>query len=130
MAPAEASPPASTGVSVEVVHSPAPRQVSRTPLTLPRGATVRDALLASGLWAGSGDAPAAGIWGRRAPLDTTLREGDRVEIYRALVVDPKEARRQRYRVQGEKLPKGIHRPKDRTVDMTQPPAGGKVKAGA
>jgi uncharacterized protein len=39
----------------------------------------------------------AGIWGRKLPLHTLLRERDRVELYRALRVDPKEARRLRYK---------------------------------
>lgn len=38
-----------------------------------------------------------GIFGKLKPLDTPLREGDRVEIYRPLEVDPKEARRLRAR---------------------------------
>lgn len=36
-----------------------------------------------------------GVFGRRASLDTVVKPGDRVEIYRPLVVDPKEARRRR-----------------------------------
>lgn len=36
-----------------------------------------------------------GIFGRRAPADRVLESGDRVEIYRPLKVDPKEARRRR-----------------------------------
>jgi len=38
-----------------------------------------------------------GIWGRLCTPEAALRDRDRVEIYRALAVDPKEARRQRYR---------------------------------
>jgi putative ubiquitin-RnfH superfamily antitoxin RatB of RatAB toxin-antitoxin module len=38
-----------------------------------------------------------GIYGRRVTLDTKLADGDRVEIYRPLRADPKEARRQRAR---------------------------------
>lgn len=36
-----------------------------------------------------------GIFSRKAALDTVLRDGDRVEIYRPLRIDPKEARRLR-----------------------------------
>jgi len=36
-----------------------------------------------------------GIFGRRVELDAPLRDGDRVEIYRPLVADPREARRRR-----------------------------------
>ena len=46
------------------------------------------------------DALQAGIWGRAAALDARLRDGDRVELTRGLLVDPKEARRQRYRRDG------------------------------
>ena len=102
-----ADPPAvvsgSTGptgptVSVELVHSPAARQVEMQRLILPGGASVADALRA----AGHGDvlaqeAPPVGIWGRRCAPSQVLREGDRVELYRPLQVDPKEARRLRYR---------------------------------
>ena len=36
-----------------------------------------------------------GIWGRRCSLDQLVAEGDRVEIYRPLTIDPMEARRTR-----------------------------------
>jgi len=51
---------------------------------------VRDALAASGF-----EGHAVGIFGKRVDLDHRLAEGDRVEIYRPLAMDPKEARRQR-----------------------------------
>jgi uncharacterized protein len=38
---------------------------------------------------------AVGIWGRRATLDTHCADGDRIEIYRPLVIDPKQARKKR-----------------------------------
>ena len=41
-----------------------------------------------------------GLWGRKAPLDRTLHDGDRVELYRPLRVDPKRARRERFGRQG------------------------------
>lgn len=59
-------------------------------LSLPAGATVRDALAASGF-----EGQAFGIFGQRVALDHRLADGDRIEIYRPLAVDPKEARRQR-----------------------------------
>ena len=70
------------------------------PLSLPDGACLSDALTASGLLARHGLQAAqlrVGIWGKTRDLDAVLRERDRVEIYRPLQVDPKEARRQRYR---------------------------------
>jgi len=67
-------------------------------LTLPAGATVATAIARSGLLAAHEiDAVAirAGLHGRVVRDDTLLRDGDRVEICRPLVVDPKEARRLR-----------------------------------
>jgi putative ubiquitin-RnfH superfamily antitoxin RatB of RatAB toxin-antitoxin module len=87
-------------VKVTVLHAPAPRQVLEHHLELPAGATIRDALQACGL---AGEDPAAvGIWGRKAPLEQPLREGDRVEVCRPLLVDPKVARRERFRRQGSR----------------------------
>lgn len=87
---------------VTVMYSPAPREVLEWHLDLPEGATVRDAVLASG-WrqaAPEGDVPAVGLWGRRCTPQQVLREGDRVEVCRPLKVDPKVARRERFRKQG------------------------------
>lgn len=63
----------------------------RMRLELEEGATVRTALAAAQRAATRG----IGIYGRRVSLDTRLADGDRVEIYRALGADPKEARRRR-----------------------------------
>jgi putative ubiquitin-RnfH superfamily antitoxin RatB of RatAB toxin-antitoxin module len=88
---------------VEVVFSPCARAVQQVQVLLPAGATVRQALQASGLPAdGAGAWPPVGIWGRLADLDDPVDDGDRVELYRPLQVDPKEARRLRYRAQGER----------------------------
>lgn len=46
------------------------------------------------------DALTLGVWGRKAQPSTLLRDGDRVEVYRALRVDPKVARRERFVGQG------------------------------
>lgn len=101
MGPAEtAGGPAAPALSVEVAYSPAPREVDVVRLKLSPGATVADALHASGLLQRHGLASnglSVGIWGRACALDLVLRERDRVEIYRPLKVDPKEARRQRYK---------------------------------
>jgi putative ubiquitin-RnfH superfamily antitoxin RatB of RatAB toxin-antitoxin module len=78
-------------MKVEVVYArPEGAQVVR--LDLPSGATVRDAVLASGF---KMENQAVGIFGKRLPLDHPLADGDRVEIYRPLAMDPKEARRRR-----------------------------------
>lgn len=87
-------------IRVEIAYSPAPREVEVVELFLPPGSTLQQALQASGLLERHGLASAdvpSGIWGRRQPAQTLLRDRDRVEIYRPLRCDPKEARRQRFR---------------------------------
>jgi putative ubiquitin-RnfH superfamily antitoxin RatB of RatAB toxin-antitoxin module len=107
-------------VRVQVTVGVAPREVRVVTLTLPEGSTVRDALHRSGLLtqvAGlSEESIAAGqwtvaVWGRRERAGHVLRDQDRIEVVRGLQVDPKESRRARYRAQGEKLPRGVHRAK-------------------
>ena len=67
-------------------------------LTVPSGATVSDVISASPLARRFPDVPVAdlavGIWGRVVDRDHPVREGDRIEIYRPLQLDPREARRQ------------------------------------
>ena len=87
-------------MNIEVVYCPRPGHCDTEQLSLPDGACVQDALVASGLCQRHGLAPElveVGTWGRKQPLQSVLRERDRVEIYRPLRVDPKEARRQRYK---------------------------------
>ena len=77
---------------VEVVRA-WPRRFERVALELPEGATLGDALAASRL-------PLDGIagyalHGERAEPEAPLHDGDRVELLRPLVMDPKEARRKR-----------------------------------
>ena len=87
-------------IAVTVVSSPAPGQVQQRDLQLPLGACVRDALTNSGLTAGGAGEPCkVGVWGQLRSLDHVLRDRDRVEIYRPLCVDPKDARRLRHRQQ-------------------------------
>jgi putative ubiquitin-RnfH superfamily antitoxin RatB of RatAB toxin-antitoxin module len=95
MAPAER-------IRVEVAYCPRPGVTDLVALELPQPASVADALAASGLLERHGlalEGLRVGIWSRVAALDARLRERDRVEVYRPLAVDPKEARRQRYRRQ-------------------------------
>lgn len=86
-----------THMQVEVVFAERDRQELLT-LDLPEGSTVADAIKASKL---EKQFPAAdlfaspvGIWGHIVEMDRVLVAGDRVEIYRPLRVDPREARRQ------------------------------------
>jgi putative ubiquitin-RnfH superfamily antitoxin RatB of RatAB toxin-antitoxin module len=91
-------------LSVCVVYSPQARTVMECKLTLPQGATVADALQRSGMGEilanDSTHADGLGVWGRKAQPTQVLSEGDRVEIYRPLRVDPKVARRERFQKQG------------------------------
>ncbi len=88
-------------IRVVVAYSPGPRQVTELALTLAAGATVEQALRDSGLLGKLLEGEACvGIWRRKASLDQTLRDQDRVEIYRPLLVDPKVARRERFARQG------------------------------
>jgi uncharacterized protein len=87
-----------------VMYSPAPRQVHEWQVALAPGATVLHALQASGVQAAFPDLDLrcvpVGVWGHKAGLQQQVREGDRVEIYRPLEIDPKVARRERFRKQG------------------------------
>ena len=91
-------------VRVTLLYSPATREVREWAVALPPGATVREALQTSGFEAEFPavdlNRAAVGIWGREAGRDRVLRDGDRIEIYRPLKVDPKLARRERFRQQG------------------------------
>jgi putative ubiquitin-RnfH superfamily antitoxin RatB of RatAB toxin-antitoxin module len=78
---------------VSVVYAESSRQWVRE-LSLAPGATVADAVRCAGLLPAERDVR-FGIFGRMVDAATLLRDGDRVEIYRPLKVDPKEARRNR-----------------------------------
>jgi putative ubiquitin-RnfH superfamily antitoxin RatB of RatAB toxin-antitoxin module len=83
---------------VEVVYA-LPGGHDATTVELPAGATAADALAASGM-AGrhpGHDLSQLGIFGRRVAGDARVAEGDRLEIYRPLALDPKESRRRRAR---------------------------------
>ena len=83
---------------IQVVYA-LPDRHDMTELDLPAGSTVRDAVAASGIARRHPgiDLSRLGIFGRVVGSDAPLAEGDRVEIYRALALDPKEARRVRAR---------------------------------
>ena len=87
-------------IRVEVACA-APDRVFLRTVTLPVGATVADAVAASGLeaaWPGVAIADdRLGVFGRRVASRQVVRDGDRVEVYRPLLLDPKEARRRRAR---------------------------------
>ena len=66
--------------------------------TVPSGAQVAEALRQADCE--TMEAVSVGIWGKAAALTQVLRDGDRVELYRPLTVDPKVARRERFARQG------------------------------
>lgn len=67
----------------------------RVRVSLREGATIAQALEASALVEASDPVPKVGTFGYLRGLNETLRDGDRVEIYRDLIADPKAARKQR-----------------------------------
>ena len=106
-APAVDDEAGSGPIEVEVVYCPGPGVVDLVRLRLPAGSTVGAALVASGVVGRHGlDAQAlrVGVWCRASELASVLRDRDRVELYRPLTVDPKEARRLRYKRARTDLP--------------------------
>lgn len=95
-------------IHVEVVYAKPERQEIAS-LSLPEGSTVGQAIEASGLLAKHPEIDLAknklGIYAKLAKPDTALRDRDRVEIYRPLIADPKEVRKQRA-AEGKTMKKG------------------------
>jgi len=97
-------------MKITVVYAPDALQVREWLTELPLGSTLRQALLHCGAFNEFTDLAeglacgqlTAGIWGRAAGADQLLADEDRVEIYRPLRVDPKVARRERFRGQGSR----------------------------
>jgi len=91
-------------ITVEVVYA-TPDEQPIIELQLKAGATVTEAVEASGFTSQydiqTGVTP-VGIYAERVEYNTVLRDGDRVEIYRALQLDPMQARRLRAEVQARK----------------------------
>ncbi len=84
-------------IQLEVVYALPEKQYLRQ-LTLPEGSTVQQAIDASGLLTLRPDIDLqhnnkVGIFSRTVKLDEVVKQGDRVEIYRPLLMDPKELRR-------------------------------------
>lgn len=85
-------------IAVEVAYA-LPQSQSIIPLTVSQGTTAQEAVMQSGILLQYPDIAAnqlvLGIFGKKAPPETVLQAMDRVEIYRPLLANPKEARRQR-----------------------------------
>jgi uncharacterized protein len=88
-------------ITVSVVCSPKAGEVRECVLSLPAAALLQDAMDAALAEGGLGDGfevssdTSLGIWGRICERSAPLRDQDRIEIYRPLLVDPKTARRSR-----------------------------------
>lgn len=93
---------------VEVAYA-RPEEQLILELQLPEGATVQDALDRSGIAAHFPKLDLAqakvGVFGKLTRPDAALNPGDRVEIYRPLIADPKEARKKRA-ARGKEMKKG------------------------
>lgn len=85
-------------INIEVAYA-LPQQFFLKKLRLPEGCNIQSAILQSGVLQTFHEIDLrknkVGIFGRLAKLTDILQDGDRVEIYRPLLADPKEIRRQR-----------------------------------
>ena len=103
------SPAQAETLHIELLVGAAPRQIHTLALALPVGSTVADALRNAQQHASTAEILHAmpqpwlvGVWGKKVSQRHVLADGDRLEIYRGLRVDPKVARRQRFAKQGAK----------------------------
>lgn len=85
-------------ILVEVVYA-LPQRQDILQIELPANATVEQAIRASGVLEKFPEidltSNKVGIYAKLVKLDAVLRDRDRIEIYRSLIADPKEVRRQR-----------------------------------
>ena len=92
-------------IQVEVAYALPEKQYLHK-VSLPEGSTVEQAIIASGLLTLRTDIDLkknkVGIYSRSVKLTDEIHEGDRVEIYRPLIADPKELRRQRAELSARK----------------------------
>lgn len=85
-------------MEIEVAYA-TPEKQALLKIEVPEGCTVQEAIELSEIRSGFPDMEidpgAVGIFSRKVSLQHVLHEGDRVEIYRPLIADPKEMRKQR-----------------------------------
>ena len=85
-------------INIEAVYA-LPDEQTLFRQSVPEGATVAEAIRLCGILEKYPEIDLAankvGIFGKLAKADTLLRDKDRIEIYRALIADPKEVRRKR-----------------------------------
>ena len=95
-------------IDIEVAYARPDEQVI-LPLRVPAGTAIEDAIRRSGILDRFPEIDLAankvGVFGKVGRLDQGLAEGDRVEIYRPLIADPKEVRKQRA-AEGKAMKKG------------------------
>lgn len=95
-------------INIEVVYA-LPHEQVLMKLKLPQGATLAEAVQASGISQKHPEVSLTqnkfGIYGKLSKADAVLRDKDRVEIYRPLIADPKEVRRKRAE-EGKVMKKG------------------------
>lgn len=96
-------------INVEVSYA-LPQRQELIRVTVPEGATVRDAIEASGILAKYPEIELdktnkVGVYAKLTRPDTPLRDRDRVEIYRPLIADPKAVRKKRAE-EGKVMKKG------------------------
>ena len=86
-------------ITLSIAYAVSPHQQHEVTVSLPVGTTLQQglALLAVdiALLLNGQQASATGVWGKVRPSHYRLRDGDRIEIYRHLQADPKQARRAR-----------------------------------
>jgi uncharacterized protein len=92
-------------IRVTLIYSPASGSVVQQSLQISLGQTTAEALQAAGYKLADGEAVA--VFSKIKTLADTLQNGDRLEVCRPLLCDPKEARRLRYK-QKPKKPKPNH----------------------
>ena len=85
-------------ITIEITYA-LPTKQTLISLTVVKGSTVQSAIDQSGLLQKYSDIDLTinrvGIWYKTTKLDTILKQGDRIEIYRPLIADPKEVRKLR-----------------------------------
>lgn len=87
-------------VHVELVYVAQDKTTVQIKMDLKQGSTVAQALIESKVYEVHPETKAfpVGIYAKQIALETVLKEGDRIEIYRPLALDPKEKRRQLARI--------------------------------
>lgn len=85
-------------ISIELVYA-LPQEQTLLAIDVDEGSTIEEAIRESGIMLSHPEIDLkknkVGIWNKAAKLTQVLEEGDRIEIYRPLIADPKEVRKRR-----------------------------------